>query len=76
VPGDQSASASSSQPATGGQRKRCLCDGRYDGCAHDRGSCDQPPGTPWSEYFCSACDERRRAHISNQLEEILAAFNA
>lgn len=35
-----------------------------------RGGCPNPPGTPWTDYWCSSCDERRRASLSAQFDAI------
>lgn len=33
-------------------------------------NCMNPPGTPWTPYWCLPCDEKRRAHISANLKEL------
>ncbi len=53
----------------------CRCDNRHRDCAHPDG-CVEPAGTPWSLYFCPACDERRRDHILTSLRKIAADFSA
>ena len=32
--------------------------------------CPNKPGTPWTPLWCLPCDERRRARITGQLEEL------
>jgi hypothetical protein len=33
--------------------------------------CDGVPGTAWTPIWCAECDERRRARISRQFDELL-----
>ena len=37
-------------------------------------ACDGKPGTPWTPIWCLPCDERRRARITRQLQDILASL--
>lgn len=37
-------------------------------------NCTGTPGTPWTPVWCPECDERRRARITRQLEELLETF--
>lgn len=60
---------------------KCWTDDRYEHHCHqpsgrtciERG-CDNPAGTPWSPYWCPACDVARLDRISANLEDILARF--
>jgi hypothetical protein len=36
--------------------------------------CPNEAGTPWTKFWCLPCDERRRARITHQLEEIQRHF--
>lgn len=45
----------------------CYCDGRYPGCDHPP-FCDKRVDGSRSRYWCRACDERRCAHITANLE--------
>lgn len=38
--------------------------------------CPNVAGTPWTHLWCHDCDERRKARITRQLEEIVESFNA
>lgn len=33
--------------------------------------CPNPPGTPWTPAWCSECDERRRARLSQQFQSLV-----
>lgn len=33
--------------------------------------CPNEAGTPWTPLWCTECDERRKARIGHQLEEML-----
>ncbi len=39
-----------------------------------RFACPNPPGTPWTPAWCWECDERRRARLTKQLENLAAWF--
>lgn len=41
------------------------------GFQETEGKCDQRAGTPWTKLWCPACDQRRRDHITKQLEELV-----
>lgn len=51
----------------------CVCDGRYDGCAHDD-PCGMRAVSPerWGPW-CADCNSRRIAHIDWVLNDILGA---
>lgn len=37
--------------------------------------CPNTPGTPWGPGWCPSCDERRRARITRQLDDLLHEFD-
>ena len=46
----------------------CIGFGEREGC------CDNEAGTPWTDLWCPECDEKRRAHVTAQMGDILAAL--
>ncbi len=48
---------------------RCL------GFGENEGKCENEAGSTHSPYWCQECDEKRRAHISAQMEAIMARFD-
>jgi hypothetical protein len=58
-------------PCIGGEvnRKRCVCDGRYEGCEHGR-FCGVPVIDDGWGPWCEECNPRRLAHITKSLEEM------
>jgi hypothetical protein len=46
------------------------------GYAEFEGTCSNEAGTPWTPLWCLRCDEIRRATITQQLQDIRAAFDA
>lgn len=53
--------------------KRCVCDGRYDGCEHAHPCAADVTDDRWGPW-CSACNPRRFDHIDKGFAEIQAAF--
>ena len=43
--------------------RRCI------GFGDTEGQCENVAGTPWSDYWCATCDDKRRAEIQRELEE-------
>ena len=39
------------------------------------GTCTNEAGTPWTPLWCLECDEKRRSHITSQLEDILGGLS-
>jgi len=52
--------------------RKVLCIGWGD----REGVCENEAGTTWTRLWCSDCDERRRAHITAEMEKVTAAFEA
>ncbi len=51
-----------------GAERRCL------GFGATEGVCTNKPGTPWTPYWCPACDARRRGAITAKFEAIRASL--
>jgi hypothetical protein len=54
--------------------KSCMCDGRYDGCEHDRRCGQHVSDDRWGPW-CSDCNPRRFAHIDRNLAAITSALD-
>lgn len=52
--------------------ERCICEGKYEGCAHGQGSCPHPADTPPWVSLCAGCEERRGEHLDLALADALA----
>lgn len=46
------------------KQRTCIGFGEKDG------ACSNTAGTPWTPLWCMECDEKRRAHITRQLERL------
>ncbi len=49
-------------------KRKCLGYGPYEG------KCDNPAGSPWSDYWCLRCDKLRLETIKRKLETIVQSF--
>lgn len=53
----------------------CLCDGRYDGCAHDP-FCGQPNDGTGRGPWCAECNPRRLDSVRASLENLRRDLDA